>query len=129
MSSKSTIFTNWPMKPAHEGTAHAIEIAKAKGAKVDERRIKKLVHLDNDQSIDIVFDDGSQTRIGFLAHKLYAELVALNVAKDLGVEIIPDGKGSFISKRNEPLCEKKVKGVFTAGDAVGTMKHFTVAMS
>lgn len=38
-----TIFGNGPLKP-DEKTAEALKVAKAKGATIDERKIKKLVH-------------------------------------------------------------------------------------
>ena len=123
-----TIFANGPLKPSDEATTNALEVAKAKGAKVDERRIEKLVHLDNEQGIDVLFEDGCTTRVGFIAHTPNTEVAAPNLALDLGVEILPDGMGGTLLKRNEPLGETNVKSVFTAGDAGHMMKQFTAAM-
>ena len=123
-----TIYSNGPLKPKDNATAEALEIAKA-NVKVDERRIKRLVHLADEQGIDVVFEDGDVDRIGFLQHTPRTEVVAPNLARDLGVEILPDGRGGTILKRNEPFGETNVKGCFAAGDASVVMKQFTIAMT
>lgn len=124
-----TIFFNGPKKEMDAATSEALEVAKAKGAKIDERRIKKLIHHVNDEGMDITFENRESTRIGFLVHQPPTDVPASNLAKDLGVEILPDGRQGTILKRNEPFGESNVPGVFVAGDAGVIMKQFTVAMT
>ncbi|KAL9094763.1 MAG: hypothetical protein Q9165_003034 [Trypethelium subeluteriae] len=124
-----TVFANGPLELGDGATARAMDVARVRGVRVDERRIRRLVRLEDELGIDVVFEDGSQTRVGFLVHKPDVKLVAPNLARDLGVEIVSDGKGGELLKRNEPFCETNVRGVFTAGDAGIAMKQFTVAMS
>jgi thioredoxin reductase len=124
-----TILSNGPLDPKDDATAQALEVAKAKGTKIDQRRIKKLVHLDNDQGIEVQFHEGDSMMIGFLQHTPPTEVVAPDLARDLGVEVLDDGREGTYLKRNEPFGETNVKGVFTAGDAGVVMKQFTVAMT
>lgn len=123
-----TIFGNGLLKPRDEGTANALKIAEAKGAKVDERRIRMLIHLGREEGIEVVFEDGSNTHVGFLAHRPDTKVMGLEIAKDLGVEILPDGMGGTMLKRNEPFGESNVHGIFVAGDVGVLMKTFAVAM-
>ena len=124
-----TIFSNGPLNLNDEATAKALEVAKLKGPKIDQRRIRKLVHLDDEQGIDVVFEDGDNIRIGFLAHTPPTEVVVPNIAKDLSVEILSDGKNGTVLKRSEPFGETNVHGVFTAGDIGVVMKQFSNAMA
>lgn len=124
-----TIFFNGPWKQTEDATSEALEIAKAKGAEIDERRIKKLVPLDNEEGIDVIFESGESTRIGFLVHQRPTEVVAPNLARDLGVDIVPEGRRGTLLKRTEPFGESNVPGVFVAGDAGVFMKQFTLAMA
>ena len=124
-----TIFSNGPLKPADDATAHALEVAKAKGAKIEERHIQRLVRLENEQGMEIVFDDGTKAYVGFLQHTPPTAVTAPNLAKSLGVDILPDGRGGTLLKRNEPFGETNVHGVFTGGDAGTFLKQFTMAMA
>lgn len=123
------IFLNGVSISTDDSSSEALQIAIAKGAKVEERRIKKLIHLDNEEGIDVVFEDGESTRIGFLVHHPPTEVAAPNLAEDLGVEIAPDGRNGTLLKRSEPFGESNARGVFIAGDAGVIMKQFTFAMT
>lgn len=124
-----TIFFNGPQQEMDKATLGALEVARQKGAKIDERRIKKLVHLDDDEGIDVIFENDESTRIGFLVHQPPTEVAAPHIAKNLGVDVLPDGREGTLLKRNEPFGESNVPGVFVAGDAGVIMKQFTVAMT
>ena len=124
-----SILSNGPLKPASEEVAAALEVAKAKGAKIDDRKIRKLVHLPDEQGIEVEFVDGESQRIGFLQHTPPTKVVASSLAEDLGVDILDDGRDGTILQRNEPFGETNVKGVFVTGDAGVVMKQFSVAMS
>lgn len=124
---KVTIFGNGKIEPRDEGTRKAVEMAKLKGAVVDERRISRLVNLDR-EGIDIQFEDGSSMHVGFLAHWPPVEVVAPEIARGLGVEIVDDGAGGEILKRSEPFGETNVEGVLAAGDCGILMRQVTAAM-
>ena len=124
-----TILSNGPLKPLDEATAEALKVAEASGAKVDERRIRKLVHHEDEQGIDVVFEDGDSFRIGFLQHTPPTHVVAPNLAEDLGVEKLPDGRGGTLLKTSQPFGETNLEGVFVTGDAGVVMKHFANAMA
>ena len=123
-----TVFGNGPVCPEGEAAERALEVAKARGVVVDERRIQRLVHLEDGEGIEIQFEDGESTRVGFLQHSPPTEIVGAGLAKDLGVEIVLDGFGGKLLKTNGPLGETNVKGVFAAGDLSTLMKQVTTAM-
>jgi hypothetical protein len=123
-----TIFGNGPLQLQDEAARRALEIAKARGAVVEERRIRRLVHLPNEEGIEVVFEDGESTRVGFLQHSPPTEVVGANLAKDLGVEVLADERDGTMLKTNAPFGETNVKGVFIAGDAGTVMKQVAMAM-
>lgn len=125
---KVTIFGNGELEVTDAATSKALEIAKLKGAVVDERKIEKLVDLGGEDGVEIQFEDGSSERLGFLVHKPDVEVNSPEIARGLGVEIIDDGFGGQMLKRNEPFGETNVKGVLTAGDASISMRQVTAAM-
>lgn len=110
-----TIFGNERLKPESEVTAKALQLAKLRGVDVDERRIRKLVNLGGEEGVEILFEDGTSAQVGFLAHRPDVEVMAPHLARGLGVEIVPDGAGGQMLKRNEPFGET-IKGVLAAGD-------------
>lgn len=126
---KVTIFGNGELEIKDEATRKALEVAKARGAVVDERRIERLVRLgEHDEGIEIRFEVGSSAKLGFLVHRPDVEIVCPEIARELGVEIIADAMGGQALKRNEPFGETNVKGVLVAGDASIMMKQVTAAM-
>lgn len=124
-----TIFANGPVSQDDKAALSTIAIAKTRGVDVEERKIQKLVHLDNEEGIDIVFEDGTQRRVGFLAVKPVCKLSAINIATDLGVTISNDPKAGPMISVNQPMCETNVRGVFSAGDASVNTKQFAIAMA
>ncbi|KAK4508470.1 hypothetical protein PRZ48_002209 [Zasmidium cellare] len=125
---KVTIFGNGKLEVGDEATGKALEIAKLKGAVVDERRIERLVDLGGEEGVEVRFEDGSSERLGFLVHRPDVEVVGPEIARGLGVEIVDDGFGGQMLKRNEPFGETNVKGVLVAGDASILMRQVTAAM-
>ena len=123
-----TIFANGSLKLEDEVAKRALEIAKARGAAVDERQIRRFIHLPDNEGIEIVFQDGESTRVGFLQHSPPTEVIGASIAQDLGVEVLDDGRGGTVLKTNAPFGETNVKGVFAVGDSGALMKQVTVAM-
>lgn len=126
---RATIFTSGAQMPTDEGLVEMLEVVKARGAVVDERRIKRLHKVRDPDGVQIEFDDGSKIRVGFLAHRPSTELNAQHIISDLGMETVPDGAGGRILKRNEPFGESNIGGVFVAGDAGIMMKSVPQAIS
>lgn len=125
---KITVFGNGPVCPEGGAAEMALQVAKARGLVVDERRIRRLVHLEDEEGIEIQFEDSDSTRVGFLQHSPPTEIVGPGLAKDLGVEMVSDGFAGQVLKTNAPFGETNVKGVFAAGDLSTLMKQVTVAM-
>ena len=123
-----TVFGNGPVCPEGEAAERALAVAKARGVVVDERRIRRLVHLPGEEGIEVQFEDGESTCVGFLQHSPPTEIVGAGLAKDLGVEIVADGFGGRVLKTNPPFGETNVKGVFAVGDLVSAMKNVPTAM-
>jgi hypothetical protein len=123
-----TVFGNGPVCPQGEAAEKALAVAKAMGVVVDERRIRRLVHLPGEEGIEMQFEDGESTRMGFLQHSPPTEIVGAGLAKSLGVEIVADGFGGRVLKTNPPFGETNVKGVFAAGDLISAMKNVPTAM-
>ena len=127
-SPKLTIFTNGKLS-MDPSIQQSIEIAKARGCKIDQRIISRLERASGENiGMDIIFEDGERLRVGFLIDKPFTETVGREMIESLGVEIASDPMGNFV-KRNEPFGETNIPGVFAVGDASMSMKHVTVAMS
>ncbi|KAK5686705.1 hypothetical protein LTR17_026904 [Elasticomyces elasticus] len=126
---KVTIFSNGPIDPSDKAAGPAIAIAKTQGVHVETRKIRRLVRLEDEQGIDIVFEDDSVQRVGFLAVKPICKLAATDIANDLGVAIVDDPKAGPMLQISQPMCETNVPGVFSAGDACVNTKQFSQAMA
>lgn len=126
------ILGNGPIDVQDEAIAQALASAKALGCKVDERKIKCLTRIPgqgHEGGADVVFQDGNNLRVGFMAHRAATTVSALEIVRALGVEIVSDPYGNDLVKREEPFGKTNVDGVFACGD-VGTMiKQFTFAMA
>ncbi|KAI6891941.1 hypothetical protein KC318_g13420 [Hortaea werneckii] len=125
-----TIFANGKLEVKDDAVRKALDIATAKGAVVDERRVERFRHLPNGEGMEIHFTDGEEpAHIGFLLDKPPTELNAVHIVKDLGLEIQRDAAfGDEMLRRDEPFGESNVKGVFVAGDAGTPFKQVTTAM-
>lgn len=123
------IFANGPVSRDDKEASSTIAIAKTQGVDVDERPIQRLIRLEDEKGIDIVFEDGSQRRVGFLAVKPICRLSATNIATDLGVSITNDSKAGPMFLVSQPMNETNIRGVFSAGDASVNTKQFSIAMA
>ncbi|TKA56766.1 hypothetical protein B0A49_12794 [Cryomyces minteri] len=121
-----TIFTNGSVNRSDKAVADALAVANAKGVTLDERKIAQLDDA-GDKGVDIVFEDGSRARAAFLVHKPPTGVVAADLVRELGVDII-EGTDSLV-KRNDPFGETNVKGVFVAGDAGTLLKQVMGGMA
>lgn len=128
-----TIFGNGKLKVDDEKAERALQIAKARGAEVEEREIERLVEFELEEGggrkgLEVKFRDGECERVGFLTHKPITRPNARELANALGVEIVSDGMRGEMLQRSEPFGASNVEGVFVAGDAGVLIKSFVHAM-
>lgn len=124
-----TIFSNGPISTATP-IQNALKIARAFGAKVDQRKIKKLInngpsHL---QGVTIEFEEGDAVTLGFIVHKPPTVNRAQDLIEQLGVETVPQEMGGHVAVK-DMFNETSVRGVFAAGDTMVMMKQVAIAMS
>ncbi|KAI2603682.1 FAD/NAD(P)-binding domain-containing protein [Hypoxylon sp. NC1633] len=85
---------------------------------VDSRRITKFVLGPNQHGITTHFEDGTTKDEAFLGHKPLSKLKSDFLAKQLGLEITPQGD----LKVNPPFGETSLTGCFAAGDNSSFLK-------
>jgi thioredoxin reductase len=126
--SRVTIFSNGPISK-DEGIQQAWKMSKALGAKLDERKIKRLVnngptHRDG---VTIEFEEGEPVTLGFIGHRPPTVNRAQDLVEQLGLETVPAEQGGHVAIK-DMMQQTSVKGVFAAGDTSTMMKQVTVAM-
>ena len=126
---KVTIFTQGPLPSDDPELRSAAEAAKIAGCVFESRKVVKLERApEGEEGLDVWFDDGYKSRMGFLADKPPTVPVGEKMlVEGLGVEIASDPLGSFV-KRTEPFGETSVKGCFAPGDMGTNWKQVTAAM-
>ncbi|KAF2463383.1 FAD/NAD(P)-binding domain-containing protein [Lindgomyces ingoldianus] len=125
-----TIFSNGPIS-TKAPIQHALKIAKAFGAAVDERKITRLVnngpsHLDG---VTAEFETGDPVTLGFLAHRPPTVNRAQDLVEQLGLETVDPEMGGHVAIKDMMFNETSVRGVFAAGDTMALMKQVTIAMA
>ncbi|KAI1087781.1 FAD/NAD(P)-binding domain-containing protein [Rostrohypoxylon terebratum] len=85
---------------------------------VDNRRITKFALGPNQLGITITFEDGTTKDEAFLGHKPLSKLKSDFLAKQLGLEITPQGD----LKVSPPFGETTLNGCFAAGDNSSFLK-------
>ena len=123
------IFTDGPIAEDAE-LQEAVSAAKVAGCMFETRKIAKFQRaLEGQTGLDVCFEGGEWSRVGFLADKPQTVPVGEKMlVEGLGVEIGTDPLGSFVKRVGEPFGETSVKGCFTAGDLGTNMKQVTTAM-
>ncbi|KAI9696631.1 MAG: hypothetical protein M1820_008080 [Bogoriella megaspora] len=134
-----TIFTNGnEPNMSDDATVNAIETATALGMNFDKRKIAKLIpatsegrpvksqYDDECSGVNIVFEDGSHTNVGFLFHKPPTIPNGQSIISSLGIETVETQFGTD-SKRVEPFGGTSVPGVFVCGDISGPFKSLNTA--
>jgi thioredoxin reductase len=127
--SRVTIFSNGPIS-AEATIQSALKTAKALGAKVDERKITRLInngpsHIDG---VTVNFDTGKPVTLGFLVHRPPTVNRAQDLIEQLGLETEDAVMGGNV-KVNGMFNETSVHGVFAAGDTMVLIKQVTIAMA
>ena len=122
--SKVTLFTNGKVDMGLEANTAAVELCRAKGIKVEERKVVKLEDVSGKKGVDVGvevwLEDGERVFVGFVLHKPPTELVARDVIDGLR---LATRRGMFgdVVKTVNMFKETSVEGVFAAGDVCEEM--------
>ena len=100
-----------------------IKAAKARGFKVDSRKIKALKTVGDGPSMTVEFEDGSVVSFGYMIHKP-ATVASGTFAQQLGLELTPGGDIPVVG----PMQQTSRNGVFAAGDCATPVKQMVVGM-
>ncbi|KAJ4403940.1 hypothetical protein N0V91_006242 [Didymella pomorum] len=125
-----TIFSNGPVL-ADDAVQSALKVSKAFGAKLDERKITRLVNNgpSHTDGITIEFETGNPVTLGFIAHRPPTVNRAQHLIEQLGVETVDASLGGHVKIVNSMFNETSVRGVFAAGDTMVMMKQAAIAMA
>ncbi|KAH7414331.1 hypothetical protein DE146DRAFT_639949 [Phaeosphaeria sp. MPI-PUGE-AT-0046c] len=124
-----TIFSNGPVSK-EEPIQKALAVARAFGAKLDERKIKKLVNNgpSHTDGVTIEFEEGENVTLGFIVHRPVTVNRAQHLVEQLGIETVDEAMGGHIKTFNPMFNDTSVRGVFAAGDTMVAMKQVVIAM-
>jgi thioredoxin reductase len=127
---KVTIFSNGDI-PSDPPVQQALKVAKAFGAKVDSRKIVRLVNNgpSHEDGVTIEFETGEPVTLGFIAHRPVTVNRSQHLIDQLGIETVDPAMGGHIKIVNPMFNETSVKGVFAAGDTMVMMKQAAIAMA
>lgn len=121
-----TIFSNGPVSQ-DAAVQNALRTALASGAKLDERKVKKLINNGPgpEKGISVGFEDGSSVRLGMLLHRPPTRNRAQKLIEQLGLKT---REGSGEVEIDPVFGETSVKGCFSAGDTAELVKQVAVSM-
>lgn len=127
--SRITIFSNGAVSSA-EPIQKALTVARAFGATLDERKIRRLVNNgpSHTDGVTIEFEEGESVTLGFIVHKPATVNRAQDLVEQLGVECVEEAMGGHIKTFNPMFNDTSVRGVFAAGDTMVMMKQAAIAM-
>ncbi|KAF2728755.1 FAD/NAD(P)-binding domain-containing protein [Polyplosphaeria fusca] len=125
-----TVFGNGEIS-AREEVQGALRKARAMGARVDERRIRRLVNNgpSHTDGVTIEFEEGESVTLGFLVNRPPTVLRAKELVEQLGLETKEDPMSGEVVVVKDVMNATSVKGVFAAGDTMAMFKQVTVAMA
>jgi thioredoxin reductase len=125
-----TIFSNGPISQ-EEPIQNALNVSKAFGAKLDERKIVRLLNNgpSHTDGVTIEFESGDPVTLGFIVHRPVTVNRAQHLIEQLGLETVDVAMGGHITITNPMFNETSVRGVFAAGDTMVAMKQVAIAMA
>jgi len=125
-----TVLTNGviPDKPEVQ---QQMRITEAWGAKVDTRKIKRLVNNGptHNEGVTVQFEEGESMTLGFITTKPPTVNRSQDLIDQLGVECVDATIGGHIKTVNPMFNSTSVRGVFAGGDTMVAMKQVTIAMA
>lgn len=119
-----TIYSNGPV-PADEATQAALKKVLASGAKLDERRVRRLVNngAGPANGITLEFESGPPATLGMLLHRPPTRNRAHDLIAQLGLETRPNGD----VQADPMMLQSSVPGCIVAGDTQESIKQAVVA--
>jgi thioredoxin reductase len=125
-----TIYSNGPISQS-DPIQKALNVAKAFGATLDERKIAQLVNNgpSHTDGVTIEFESGEPVTLGFIVHRPVTVNRAQHLIEQLGVETVDETTGGHVKIANAMFNETSVRGVFAAGDTMVMMKQVAIAMA
>ncbi|KAJ4354380.1 uncharacterized protein N0V89_006116 [Didymosphaeria variabile] len=128
--SRVTVLTNGPV-PVNAAIKQQLRICEAWGAKVDSRRIKRLINNGptHKEGVTVEFEEGETLTFGFIAHKSATVNKSQDLIDQLGVECVDPALGGHIRIVNPMFNSTSVKGCFAGGDTMQAMKQVTISMA
>lgn len=125
-----TIFSDGPVSK-DEPIQKALKVARAFGAKLDERKIVRLVNKgpSHTDGVTIKFESGEPVTLGFIVHKPVTVNRAQHLIDQVGLETVDAAMGGHIKIINPMFNDTSVRGVFAAGDTMVMMKQVAIAMA
>lgn len=128
--SRVTVLTNGPV-PDDEVIKQQMHICEAWGAKVDSRKIRRLINNGptHKEGITVEFEEGRSLTLGFIAHKPATVNRSQDLIDQLGIECVDQAMGGHIRIVNPMFNSTSVKGVFASGDTMGPLKQVTISMA
>jgi thioredoxin reductase len=125
-----TIFSNGPISQ-EVPIQKALNVAKAFGATLDERKIARLVNNgpSHTDGVTIEFEIGEPATLGFIVHRPITVNRAQHLIEQLGVETVDEAMGGHIKISNPMFNDTSICGVFAAGDTMVMMKQVVIAMA
>ena len=125
-----TVFSNGDI-PGDPPIQQALKVSEAFGAKVDTRKITRLVNNgpSHEDGVTIEFESGEPVTLGFIAHRPATVNRSQHLIDQLGVETVDPAMGGHIKITNPMFNETTVRGVFAAGDTMVMMKQAAIAMA
>lgn len=121
-----TIYSNGPVSE-DSAVQQALSIATASGAKVDTRKVTKLINNGPGpaKGITVEFEDGESVRLGMLLHRPATKNRGQHLIDQLGLKT-REGSGEIVV--DPVFAETSVKGCFGAGDTSDLVKQVALGM-
>ncbi|OAG12739.1 FAD/NAD(P)-binding domain-containing protein [Paraphaeosphaeria sporulosa] len=125
-----TVLTNGAV-PEVAAIKQQLRICEAWGAKVDSRKIKRLVNNGptHEEGVTVEFEEGEPLTLGFIAIKTATVNRSQDLIDQLGVECVEPAMGGHIKIVNPMFNSTSVRGVFAGGDTCAPMKQVTISMA
>ncbi|KAF1364793.1 FAD/NAD(P)-binding domain-containing protein [Lizonia empirigonia] len=125
-----TIFSNGAISD-DAPIQQALKTSKAFGAKVDSRKITRLINNgpSHEDGVTIDFETGDPVTLGFIVHRPATVNRSQHLIDQLGVETVDPAMGGHVKITNPMFNETSVRGVFAAGDTMVMMKQAAIAMA
>lgn len=120
LTGKATIYTNGDKLLATEIES---KLSDSQPIIVDKRTILRLKKSAYESEVILYFEDGTQEKEGFLAHKPKTQLNG-PFAKQLALKLTP--QGDF--RTTPPFYQTNQRGIFACGDNGTSMKAITSAL-